>query len=115
MVARRRGGLAREALLGVSSFVRGSFGKYAYHRYVQIGCIVQGLLLHLAINYREIVWATFKGWLRTMKPELIPSEMVVCALRESFHDFLANSQSDDTQFITDRADPSRLEALLLTG
>jgi hypothetical protein len=90
----------------------------AYHRYVQIGCIVQGLLLHLAINFREKVWATFRGWLRTMKPGLIPSEMVVaCALRESFPEFLASTRGDAglTKFILDRADQSRLDGLLLTG
>jgi len=90
----------------------------AYHRYVQIGCIVQGLLLHLAINFREKVWTSFKGWLRTMKPGLIPSEMVVaCALRESFPEFLASTRDDDAlkKFILDRADQSRLAGLLLTG
>jgi hypothetical protein len=90
----------------------------AYHRYVQIGCIVQGLLLHLAINFREKVWASFRGWLRTMKPGLIPSEMVVaCALRESFPEFLASTRGDVAlkKFILDRADQSRLDGLLLTG
>jgi hypothetical protein len=90
----------------------------AYHRYVQIGCIVQGLLLHLAINFREKVWTSFKGWLRTMKPDLIPSEMVVAAaLRERFPEFLASTRGDDAlkKFILDRADQSRLAGLLLTG
>lgn len=90
----------------------------AYHRYVQIGCVVQGILLHLAINYREKVWSTFKGWLRTMKPSLIPSELVVaCALRESFPDFLASTRGDAelTKFLLARADQSRLPGLLLTG
>jgi DDE superfamily endonuclease len=90
----------------------------AYHRYVQIACIVQGLLLHLAINYREKVWATFKGWLRTMRPDLIPTEMVVAhALRESFPEYLVGNGGDGTlaKFILDRADQSRLAGLQLTG
>ena len=90
----------------------------AYHRYVQIGCIVQGLLLHLAINYRAQVWGTFKGWLRTMKPDLIPSEMVVAsALRESLPEFLASTRGDADlkKFMLDHADQSRLPGLLLTA
>jgi hypothetical protein len=90
----------------------------AYHRYVQIACIVQGILLHLAINYREKVWATFKSWLRTMRPDLIPTEMVVAhALRESFPEFLVSSAGDAAlkKFILERADHSRLAGLLLTG
>lgn len=90
----------------------------AYHRYVQIGCIVQGLLLHLALNFREKVWASFKGWLRTMKPHLIPSEMVVAsALRERFPEFLVSNAGDAAlkNFILERADHSRLAGLLLTG
>ena len=90
----------------------------AYHRYVQIACIVQGILLHLAINYREKVWATFKSWLRTMRPDLIPTEMGVAhALRESFPEFLVSSAGDAAlkKFILERADHSRLAGLLLTG
>jgi hypothetical protein len=61
----------------------------AYHRYVQLGCIAQGLLQHLAINFRAMVWAKFRSWLRTMKKDLVPSEMVVAlALKSSFPEFL---------------------------
>lgn len=90
----------------------------AYHRYVQVGCIAQGILLHLAINFREKVWVSFKGWLRTMRPNLIPSEMVVaCALRESFPEFLARAPGHAAlkKFILDRADHNRIQGLLLTG
>lgn len=90
----------------------------AYHRYVQIGCIVQGLLLHLAINYRNAVWSSFKGWLRTMRPDLIPSEMVVAhALRESLPEFLASNAEDTAlqKFILERAESRRLPGLLLAG
>jgi hypothetical protein len=90
----------------------------AYHRYVQIGCIVQGLLLHLAINYRDAVWSSFKGWLRTMRPDLIPSEMVVAyALRERLPEFLASNAEQGTlqKFILERAERRRLPGLLLAG
>jgi len=82
----------------------------AYHRYVQLGCIVQGLLQHLAINFRRTVWAKFRSWLRTMKPDLVPSEMVVAqALRTSFPEFLLDSSTDHkiTKFILDHAEIER--------
>jgi len=49
-----------------------TLGTYAYHRYVQLGCIAQGLLQHLAINFRDVVWASFRSWLRTMREEIHP-------------------------------------------
>ena len=89
----------------------------AYHRYVQLGCIAQGLMLHLAINFRREVWASFRSWLRTMKPELIPSEMVVAlAMRQRLPEFLVDSARDAPiqKFLLDRADPGRIPGLLLT-
>jgi hypothetical protein len=83
----------------------------AYHRYVQLGCIVQGLLLHLAINFRHSVWASFRTWLRTMKTDLVPSEMVVAhALRTHLPQFLLDSSSEVElkKFILDRTECSRV-------
>jgi hypothetical protein len=90
----------------------------AYHRYVQIGCIVQGLLQHLAINFRYTVWAKFRSWLRTMKQNLVPSEMVVAqALRSDFPEFLLNKTFDAElkKFILDRADPHQLPGFKMTA
>jgi hypothetical protein len=83
----------------------------AYHRYVQVGCIAQGLLQHLAINFSQTVWDKFKSWLRTMKKDLVPSEMVVSyALKSTFLDFLldATSEPELTKFILDRAQTDRI-------
>jgi hypothetical protein len=44
----------------------------AYHRYVQLGCIAQGLLQYLALYFHRDVWAHFRSWLRTMKPAQPP-------------------------------------------
>ena len=61
----------------------------AFHLHVQLGCIAQGLLQHLALNYTAEVWRLFRSWLRTMNPSLPPSELVVaCALRSALPDFL---------------------------
>ena len=83
----------------------------AYHRYVQMACIVQGLLQHLAINFAPTVWASFRGWLRTMKPDLPASEMVTAhALRASLPEFLLDTscELELKQFILDRADHHRI-------
>jgi hypothetical protein len=68
--------------------------------------IAQGLLLHLAINFRKTVWSEFKSWLRTMKTDLVPSEMVVAhALKSTFFHFLLGATIDPElkKFILDRA------------
>ena len=62
----------------------------AYHVYVQLGCIAQGLLQHLAINHTAEVWRCFRSWLRTMNPAMPPSELIVAsALRTTLTAFLA--------------------------
>lgn len=62
----------------------------AYHLHVQLGCIAQGLLLHLSLNFSAIVWREFRSWLRTMDKNKPPSELVVAyVLRDSLFDFLA--------------------------
>ena len=49
----------------------------AYHRFIQLGIIGHGLLLHLAINFKKQVWSLFPTWLRTMNVDSPPSEWVV--------------------------------------
>lgn len=86
----------------------------AYHRYVQLGCIAQGLLQHLAINFRASVWHCFRSWLRTMRTDLVPSEMVVAnALKSCFPEFLLDrsSELDLKKFILDRADGSKIPGI----
>lgn len=90
----------------------------AYHRYVQIGCILQGLLQHLAINFQRAVWKSFRSWFRTMKTACVPSEMVVShALRSRFPEFLLDksSEPDIKKFIINNADPERLPGFYLAA
>ncbi len=82
----------------------------AYHRYVQLGCIAQGLLQHLALNAGRSVWRHFRSWLRTMNPAAAPSEAVVAqALRDTLPDFLlkAPAEHDLKKFVAQNADFSR--------
>jgi DDE superfamily endonuclease len=67
----------------------------AFHVHVQLGCIAQGLLQHLSMNYTSEVWLCFRSWLRTMNPALPPSELVAAnALREDMPVFFSSSQFD---------------------
>ncbi len=67
----------------------------AYHRFIQLGCIAQGLLQYLSLVYGKEVWSKFRSWLRTMKTDNPPSELVVSyALRASLFEFLADSPPD---------------------
>jgi Transposase DDE domain len=60
----------------------------AYHVHVQLGCIAQGLLQHLALNHTAAVWHCFRSWLRTMNPAMPPSELIVAnVLRSSITTF----------------------------
>lgn len=46
--------------------------------------IAQGLLQHLAINFKAEVWRCFRSWLRTMNPGRPPSELIgASALRSN--------------------------------
>lgn len=90
----------------------------AYHRYVQLGCIAQGLLQYLSVRFGKKVWLHFNSWLRTMNIEKAPSEMVVAqALRASLPTFLVVNHGihDLEKFIIENADLARLPEIRLAG
>jgi hypothetical protein len=85
----------------------------AYHRFVQLGCIAQGLLQLLALTHRPTVWQRFRSWLRTMNPQQCPSELVVAqALRTSLPEFLADPAAprDLVEFLARIRSPDILRA-----
>ena len=56
----------------------------AYHRFVHAGIVAQGLLQYLSSTVPTLVWGSFGSWLRTIRPGLPPSELVVAlALRNT--------------------------------
>lgn len=90
----------------------------AYHCFIQLGCIAHGLLQHLAINFSTEVWGNFRSWLRTMKKNQAPSELVVSyALRSSLPEFLVGSPEghDIEKLLNKHADPNRTQGLTLAG
>lgn len=84
----------------------------AYHVFVQAGIVAQGLLQYLASCHPKLVWNSFGSWLRTIRPGLAPSELVVAtALRHSLPEFLlvTNQGANFAKFITERQDDDRLD------
>jgi hypothetical protein len=90
----------------------------AYHRFVQIGIIAQGLLQYLACCHTKLVWNSFGSWIRTIRPGIVPSEMVTAiAMKNSFPEFLAGSRKKVilTKFIVDNIDIERTEGARLVA
>src|SRR5262249_34981696 len=85
---------------------------HAYHVFIQAGVVCQGLLQYLAVAMPSLVWSSFGSWLRTIRPGIPPSELVVAnALRQCLPDFLLNSAKTEifATFITERQDPETFD------
>ena len=90
----------------------------AYHTFIQAGVVAQGLLQYLAVVAPQLVWDSFGSWLRTIRPGIPPSELVVAiALRQTLPDFLlAFSKSNSlTKFITERQDTQNMRIFRLAS
>jgi hypothetical protein len=56
---------------------------------MQAGVITQGLLQYHSVEFPKQVWDSFDSWLRTIRPGIPPSELVVGnVMRETISDFL---------------------------
>jgi hypothetical protein len=86
----------------------------AYHRFIQVGLIAQGLLQYLSICVPDLVWAKFGSWLRTIRPGVLPTEQVVSlALNNTLAEFLLGSSPDAIfpKFLIERIDFKKNNAL----
>jgi len=67
----------------------------AYHVFIQLGFIAQGLIQYLSIYHYQKVWSCFGSWLRTIRKNVLPSEMVVSiAMKNSYFEFLNDGQNN---------------------
>lgn len=90
----------------------------AYHKYVQIGIIAQGLLQYLSATFPQIVFSSFGSWFRTIRYNVPPSEhLTAIALRNTFPDYLVDSSQDTIfrKFLLERIDLERSEGLRLAA
>jgi hypothetical protein len=90
----------------------------AYHLHLQLGLIALGLLQWLSLSFSQAVWTHFGSWMRTMKTQLPPSELVVAsAMRNTLADFLVSLPEghDLAKFLDDKLDLDRAPVYLSTG
>ena len=90
----------------------------AYHVYTQIGLIVQGVLQIISMTIHKEVWLGFGSWLRTIRPNILPSEAVVMkSMRNTVSDFLASDHIDPSlaKFVLEKIDFMRSEGLRMLG
>jgi hypothetical protein len=91
---------------------------HAYHVHIQAGVIAQGLLQYLSAVFPGLVWNSFGSWLRTIRPGIPPSELVVAnALRQTLPAFLLDSPTCDSlaKFIADRQDKHNMRIFRLAS
>ena len=89
---------------------------HAYHCFIQAGIIAQGLMNYLAVTFPKLVWGSFGSWLRTIRQDVFPSELVTAsALRNTLPQFLADSEEEAIfeKFLLERIDLERTEGLRL--
>jgi len=91
---------------------------HAYHVFIQAGVICQGLLHYLSVAFSALVWSSFGSWLRTIRPGIPPSELVVAtAMRQCLPAFLLNCSETNilAKFIAERQDAERYELFRLSS
>jgi len=91
---------------------------HTYHVFIQAGIVCHGLLHYLAVAYPQLVWNSFGSWLRTIRPGIPPSELVVAtALRQRLPEFLLNTAENNifAKFIAERQDTNRMHNFRLAA
>jgi hypothetical protein len=84
----------------------------AYHAYVQTGMIAQGMLQYLSMSCERLVWQHFGTWIRTVRPGVLPSEMIVSiSLKNTLPEFLQGGARalGFRKFILGNIDPERAD------
>jgi hypothetical protein len=72
----------------------------------------------LAVAFPQLVWNSFGSWLRTIRPGIPPSKLVVAnALRQSLPGFLLNTAPSNilAKFVIKRQDTGKMEAFRLAS
>jgi hypothetical protein len=84
----------------------------AYHTFIPLGLIAQGLVHYLSIHCHQAVWKNFGTWLRTIRENILPSEKVVSlALGRTYIEFLMDATIGVIfkKFLLKRIDISQLQ------
>jgi len=78
---------------------------HAYHVFLFMGVVTQGLMHYLSACHTQRVWESFGSWLRTIRKGVAPSELVVqMAMRNTLPAFLAAGSETNrlAKFIVER-------------
>lgn len=89
----------------------------AYHLFILLGFIAQGLMQYLSIHYHEVVFKKFGTWLRTIRANTLPSEMVVAlAMKNTYAEFLEDGEYCFIfeKFLRDKISTKRLRYMIPT-
>jgi hypothetical protein len=84
----------------------------AYHRFMQVGLIAQGVLQYLAAVHPDLVWGQFGSWIRTKRADQCPTEAVAAvALQNGVSSFIATpgKYAIFAKFLLGRIDFGRAE------
>jgi hypothetical protein len=71
---------------------------HAYHVFILCGLIAQGLLQYLSVHYYKSVWSSFGTWLRTIRENTLPSEMVTALAMARTYDYFLEDEQDRSIF-----------------
>jgi hypothetical protein len=85
---------------------------HAYHLFIQLGFISQGLMQYLSIHCHQVVWKNFGTWLRTIREHILPSEKVVAlSLSRTYIEFLVDGKNVVIfkKFLQEKTDISQLQ------
>lgn len=83
---------------------------HAYHVFLFMGVVSQGLMQYLSACYTELVFSSFGSWLRTIRDDVSPSELIVrTAMQNTLAEFLSvhSNTNNLAKFITERQDRTR--------
>ena len=90
----------------------------AYQIYSLLGFIAQGVLQYLSMTKTEAVTRYFNCWFRTLRPNVLPTELVVkIALKNCFRHFIEGSAfpSSFAKFLQEKRDLGPKDELDLAG
>lgn len=84
----------------------------AYHRFIQMGLIAQGIMCALATTVPELVLGAFGSYFRTIRPGIAPSEaMVAISLQNTLPYLFADNFSEPilTKFLREKLDLQQIK------
>jgi hypothetical protein len=87
----------------------------SYEVFIQTGLIAHGIINLIALKFPALTWKHFGSWIRTIRPGVMPSELVVkSALRNTLPQFIVSTHdyTELTEFLLERLDEERGEDLL---